>query len=141
MYSLDADGARLYLDRRDWVQGDVVASTTDASLAETFVVDADQHLFYTDGFSTGTTVFAFYGPTYFDDNAAKTVYFNTPTFITTGSFIYYEWAVDLGTLSVSLVSPSGVVLQLCDRVYNSMLMAGNVVDSGCAAVSLFMEYI
>ncbi|KAK0642216.1 hypothetical protein B0T16DRAFT_421185 [Cercophora newfieldiana] len=140
MYSLDDSGARLYLDRRDWVQGDAVASTTDASLAETFVVDADQHLFYTDGFGTATIVYAWYGPTYFDDNLAKVVYFNTPAFITAEEVVYHEWTVDLDTLSITLVNPSRI-LQLCNRVYSSMLMVGLVVDSNCVAVSLFMEYI
>lgn len=140
MYWVDDVGDRQYLDRRDWVQGDVVVSTSDASLAEIFVVDAEQHLFYADGFSTGTVVYAFYGPTYFDDSLAKVVYFNTAVFISSGGFLYHEWTVDLDTLSVGLSNPARV-LQLCNRVYNSMLMVGNVVDGECTAVSLFMEYV
>ncbi|KAK0633889.1 hypothetical protein B0T14DRAFT_507988 [Immersiella caudata] len=140
MYTLDGTGARQYLDRRDWVQGDVVASTPDASLAETFVVDADQYLFFTDGFSTGTIVYAFYGPEYFGDDRAKVLYFNTPESIAEFGFIYHVWTVDLETLSIGLADPARM-LQLCDRAYNSMLMVGNVVDSDCVGVSLFMEYV
>ncbi|KAK4451204.1 hypothetical protein QBC34DRAFT_424068 [Podospora aff. communis PSN243] len=132
MYHLDSAGTRQYFDRRDWIQGDLIASTPDVSLAETFTVDADQHLFFTDGFSTGTTVYAFYGPTYFDDNLAKVVYFNTPEFISSGGFIYHVWTVDLDTLSIGLANPARR-LQLCNRVYNSMLMVGNAIDGDCVA--------
>lgn len=140
MYWLDNTNTRQYFDRRDWVQGDVVASDPSAALAEIFVVDANQHLFYANGFGTATPVFAFYGPNYFDDSFAKVVYFNTPTFIAANGFLYHEWTVDLTTLSITLSNPARL-LQRCNRVYNNMLMVGTAVDGDCTAVSLFMEYV
>jgi len=141
LYWLDSStNTRQYFGRRDWVQGDIVVSDPSAALAETFIVDANQHLFYANGFGTGTPVFAIYGPNYFDDNLAKVVYFNTPAYIAANGFLYHEWTVDLTTLSITLTNPARR-LQRCNRAFNNILMVGTVVDTGCTAVNLFMEYV